>query len=61
MRKSDLEDIRAVVRRVQSERFPGIDAAFIDLVLEIEAKSSEDDTSALRQIREAVDQRRGSI
>lgn len=54
MRKTDLEDIRAVIRQVRAERFPDLDEGFLDCVLEIEAMSVEDDAGALRRIRAAV-------
>ena len=55
MRKTDLEDIRAVVQRVQSDRFPHLDPQFIDAVLDAEAAAPEDDGGALQAIRGAVD------
>lgn len=54
MRTTDLEDIRAVIRRVRSEHFPDLDEAFLDHVLEIEAASLEDDAGAQRLIRDAI-------
>jgi len=54
MRNTDLEDIRAVIRRVRREHFPDLDEAFLDHVLEIEAASLEDDAGAQRLLREAV-------
>lgn len=57
MRKTDLEGIRAVIRRVRAEKFSHLDETFLDAVLEIEASSTEDDAGAQRRIREAVAQR----
>lgn len=57
MRKTDLEDIRVVIRRVRAGTFPDLDESFLDTVLEIEASSTEDDAGAQRRIREAVAQR----
>lgn len=59
MRKTDLEDIRTVIRRVRAEQFPDLDGSFLDIILEIEAMSAEDDAGAQRRIREAVAQREG--
>ena len=55
MRKTDLEGIRTVIRRVRVERFSGVNESFLDAVLEIEATSMEDDAEAQRRIREAVE------
>lgn len=55
MRKTDLEAIRAAIRRVRAERFPNLDQAFLESVLEIETMSSEDDVTAQRRIREAAE------
>jgi hypothetical protein len=54
MRKTDLEDIRAVIHRVQAERFPHLDLQFLDAVLDAEAAAQEDDAGALHGIRHAV-------
>lgn len=54
MRKTDLEDIRAVIHRVQADRFPHLDAQFLDAVLDAEAATPEDDAGALQAIRGAV-------
>lgn len=57
MRKTDLEDIRAVLQRVRAAQFPHLDATFLDAVLEIEASMSDNDAGAQRRIREAIAQR----
>lgn len=59
MRKTDLDDIRTVLRRVRAEKSPHLDETFLDTVLEIEATSTEDDAGAQRRIREAVARREG--
>lgn len=54
MRKTDLEDIRAVIHRVRGDHFPHLDAQFLDAVLDAEAVAQEDDAAALQAIRGAV-------
>jgi hypothetical protein len=54
MRKTDLEDIRAVIHRVRVDRFSHLDAQFLDAVLDAEAATQEDDAGALQAIRGAA-------
>lgn len=56
MRKTDLAGIRAVIHRVRAERFPHLSETFLDMVLDVESTSVEDDAGAQRRIREAVAQ-----
>ena len=56
MRKTDLEGIRVVIRRVRADRVPALSESFLDSILEIEATTTDDDASAQRRIREAIEQ-----
>ena len=55
MKTTEIEEIRAVVRRVREARHPELDPAFLDAVLDAEAAAGEDEAPALRRIRAAAD------
>jgi len=55
MMKSELEDIRLIIKNIQEQRFPDLDPDFLDAVLSAEITSGEDDELALRAIRAAAD------
>lgn len=55
MRKTELEHIRSVVERVRQDLHPDLDRTFVDTILEIKSRSSDDDANAIREIRTALD------
>lgn len=55
MRKTDLNDIRAVLHRIRTARYPDVDEAVLDAILEVEAGAIEDDAYAIREIRRVVE------
>jgi hypothetical protein len=55
MQKTELDDIRAVIRRIRDQRHPGLDLNFLNDVLDAVIDSGEDHALAQRRIKEAAD------
>lgn len=55
MTANELEEIRAVLRRVRDERFPHVEFEFLEAVLQAQAEAGEDALYAEKAIKAAAD------
>ena len=55
MKRSELDDIRAVIKRIRDQRYPTLDLDFLNAVIDAEVGFGDDDAMTLRQIQTAAD------
>jgi hypothetical protein len=54
MRTTDLRDLMKTVETMRAERYPDLDAGFLEAVVQAEEESPEDDGEAMRSIQAAL-------
>ena len=55
MTPNELEEIRAVIRRVRDEQFPHVALSFLEAVLQAEVAAGDNDLQAENAIKAAAD------
>lgn len=54
--RTDLSDLRATLEQLRKVQHPELSADLVNAVIDAEAANPDDDTSALREVRRAVEE-----
>lgn len=55
MKKISLDDILITIEKIRSEQFPGVPEELVRQIIEVEARSVDDERFLMRQINQLVD------